>query len=790
MPTTAQRIAALEAQLALLQLELSNLQHALDEHAIVCITDADGVFTEVNARFCNVSGYPSTELVGQSHNMLSAKMQPREFFQAMWAQMREGRVWNGEICNLAKAGHHFWVQATIAPVKDASGRVVKFLSICTDVTELKRVTAGLNEQLAFIDALVESIPLPIYVKDRERRYLRVNRAYCDMFNVPPERLLGRRIDDAYPPPVNTIHTESDERVLADGTACHYEFDAVRYDGRTFACMASKAAVKNGQGEITGLVGTLVDISHQRDATQALLLAKEAAESASRMKSEFLANMSHEIRTPMNGIIGMTDIVLDSALDAEQREYLGIVKSSANSLLSIINDILDFSKIEAGKVSVEHVPFELERLLLETLRPMAHKARERGVSLTLDLDRALPPVIVGDPGRLRQIINNLLSNAVKFTEAGEVLVALQDASTSDSPDGRRMRLLVRDTGIGIPADKQAQIFAPFAQEDGSITRRFGGTGLGLSITRRLCDLLRGSISMTSEPARGSEFVVELPFEADAGLPQLDHSAGLVERLPAASSQARILLAEDNAVNELLAVTLLRRWGHEVTVASDGMQAVELHAKQPFDAVLMDVHMPGMSGLDATRLMRVAEQQAGRRRTPIIALTASAMDADRRACLDAGMDDYLSKPLRASKLWHTLERQLAQGQAGADRSAAYREALKQADAQTVEIIALPFLDEWPREVDAMRRAVETCDVKSLARHAHSMKGLLLAFAAEPAASHAVRLQRIAEEAAFDAARAGACLAELEAEMALLAPHLREAGERLSRGKQQAAGRAALA
>ncbi len=778
MPTTAQRIARLEAQLAAQQLELDNLQRALDDHAIVCVTDANGVFTEVNARFCNISGYRPEELIGQSHNMLSARMQSREFFQAMWTQMREGRVWNGEFCNLAKDGHHFWVQATIAPVKDATGRVVKFVSICTDVTELKHVTDGLNEQLAFIAALVESIPLPIYVKDRERRYVRVNRAYCDMFDVLPERLLGKRVEESHAAPVNPIHLESDQQVLDTGKASQYEFNATLRGGRDVVCMANKAAIKNSRGEITGLVGTLVDITDQKEATQALLAAKEAAESASRMKSEFLANMSHEIRTPMNGIIGMTDIVLDSMLDAEQREYLGIVKSSANSLLSIINDILDFSKIEAGKMSVERVPFELERLLLETLRPMAHKARERGVALTLDLDRTLPAIIVGDPGRLRQIINNLLSNAVKFTEVGEVLVSVQDASHSDSPKDRRLRLSVRDTGIGIPADKQLQIFAPFAQEDSSITRRFGGTGLGLTITRRLCDLLQGSISMASEPGRGSEFVVELPFEVDESLFNVDHSPGLVERLPAASSHARVLLAEDNAVNELLAVTLLRRWGHEVTVASDGMQAVALHAKQQFDAVLMDVHMPGMSGLEATRLMRRAEQREGRARMPIIALTASAMEADRAACIEAGMDDYLSKPLRANKLWHTLERQLAHGQAGADRSAAYREALKQADAQTVEIIALPFLDAWPREVLAFHQALETGDVQALARRAHSMKGLLLAFAAEPAASHALRLQRIAEEQSFDEERARTCLQELEAEMALLAPHLREAGERLSR------------
>lgn len=762
----------------------------------------------------------------------------------------------------------------------------------------------LTEQLRFIDTLVESIPIPIYVKDRERRYVRVNRAYCEMFGIPRELLVGRTVEESHAPPVNTVHARTDRQVLDDGLSVSYEFRMQLRSGRQVDFLANKAALMSAGGEITGLVGTLIDISDQKEATRAMLQAKEAAESASRMKSEFLANMSHEIRTPMNGIIGMTDIVLDTALDPQQREYLGIVKSSANALLDIINDILDFSKIEAGKLSVEHVAFDLERLLLETLRPMAPKTAARRVALALDMARGLPQRLVGDPGRLRQILNNLLSNAVKFTERGEVVVSVTEADLRHDPARRRLRLAVRDTGIGIPPDKQAQVFAPFAQEDSSITRRFGGTGLGLTITRRLCDLLGGAISMTSEPGSGSEFVVELPFAVAEEAPDSLHgelplegtcvlvvddnaasqrilvrmlqdlgcrtesvatgeaamaslSAGAqrfdavvldlvmpdgsgielaraitrhqpappvllltsngmpseleacrragvgayllkpavrgeiesalrgligaggaaAEKVQAPSGtpsaatgpRARVLVAEDHAVNQLLTTTLLQRWGHEVCLAADGAQAVTLHAERHFDIVLMDVHMPGMSGLDATRRMRQHEQQSGRPRTPIIALTASAMEDDRRLGLDAGMDDYLTKPLRATELLRALQRHLSQGHATPGRSEAYREGLARADLETVEIIAQPFLDELPREMSAMRAAIATGDLDTLSRRAHSMKGLLLAFAATPAAAMAQRLQDLAQGPAFDAAAASARLAELDAEIALLAPHL---------------------
>ncbi|HEX6704761.1 MAG TPA: PAS domain S-box protein [Albitalea sp.] len=764
-------ISRLVEQVALSEYQYRSVVNSLRE--TVFRAGLDGRLGFLNAAWEDTTGHAIAASLGQRFtDFMHPDDQPlctADFLDLVSGQRASAQR---EMRFVTTRGEVVWMEAFAQPVHDTAGRIEGVTGTLNDITGRRQAADRLTEQLAFIDALVESIPIPIYVKDHQRRYVRVNRAYCEMFGLPRERLIGRTVEESHTAPANPLHMQTDQRVLASGASDSYEFRMRLRNGREVDCVANKAPLTAGSGEITGLVGTLIDISVQKQATRAMVQAKEAAESASRMKSEFLANMSHEIRTPMNGIIGMTDIVLDTPLDAEQREYLGIVKSSANALLGIINDILDFSKIEAGKLSVEHLSFDLRRLMSDTLLPMAPRAARGSVELRLELAPDLPALLVGDPGRLRQVLNNLLSNAVKFTEAGEVVVSVSECQREEVGARRWLRFSVRDTGIGIPAERQAQIFAPFVQEDSSITRRFGGTGLGLTITRRLCDLMGGTLSMTSEPGRGSEFVAELPFDDEPDTrPAAPAEAPASQPPRSAGRPARILLAEDNVVNERLAVTLLRRWGHDVTVAGDGHQAVRLHAEAPFDVVLMDVHMPGMSGLDATRRMRELEREEQRPRTPIVALTASAMEADRRQCLEAGMDDYLSKPLAAGELMHAVDRHLAPPQqALTGRSAAYARALAQADAQTVQIIAAPFLQELPREMAAMRQAVHGADLLALARRAHSMKGLLLAFCARPAAGIAERLQRLAGAEVFDAARALACIGELDAEIALLAPHLR--------------------
>jgi len=393
-------------------------------------------------------------------------------------------------------------------------------------------------------------------------------------------------------------------------------------------------------------------------TRELLEARDAALESSRVKSAFLANMSHEIRTPMNGALGMIELVLDSALTAEQREYLTMARDSAQSLLEVINDILDLSKIEAGSLDLESVPFSPCRVVSETFQLFALPAKRKGLAFVHDIAPDIPEYTTGDPTRLRQVLINLIGNAIKFTSRGEV--SLRVCVVHRTADQATLHFAVRDTGIGIAAEKQTAIFNPFTQVDGSITRRFGGTGLGLSIAAKLAEKMQGHISVESTSGAGSTFsftaVVKLG-PSPAMLPPEPEAMEPTFMPCMRPHPLRILVAEDNPVNQRLTAALLRREGHDVLLAANGREAVEEFAAECFDAILMDIQMPVMDGYEATAAIRRQEQQLGAYRTPILALTAHAMTGDREQCLSAGMDDYVSKPIRCSELTHKLARLVA-------------------------------------------------------------------------------------------------------------------------------------
>ena len=388
----------------------------------------------------------------------------------------------------------------------------------------------------------------------------------------------------------------------------------------------------------------------RERTEKLEEATHVAEAASDAKSEFLANISHELRTPMNGIIGMIDVTLDTPLTTEQAENLRTAQRCAYSLLSLLNEVLDLSKIEAGKMQLEQIPFELRTLLQDCLKSYEPAAIRKGVALVAAISPSVPEHAIGDPLRIRQITGNLLSNAVKFTERGSVELHA-DAAESESGD-LVLQLVVRDTGVGIPGDKLAHIFEKFTQADGSVSRKYGGTGLGLAITRKLVELHAGEIRVESEVGVGASFYVTLPSGVSINPARREHS----EALQASALDrplddgVRILLVEDNQVNQKVVCAILSKRGFEIAIASDGREALSKLEAGGFDLILMDVQMPVLDGLEATRLIRQDARWSG---LPIIAMTAHAMNGDRERCLTAGMDGYIAKPVHPSDLVETIE-----------------------------------------------------------------------------------------------------------------------------------------
>ena len=786
-----------------------------------------------------------------------------------------------------------------------------------EVAERKEAERQLEERTTFLNSVIENSPVGIVALGPDATVEMCNPAFENLFQVHQKEILSRRLRDLVGAKELEEEIDANHRTIWSGQATHIVSRRARRDG-TMVDVEAWAVPLITDGTMTGAVMLYQDITERKRGERALMAGKEAAEAASRAKSEFLANMSHEIRTPMNGIIGMTELALDTGLTAEQREYLRMVKSSANSLLTLINDILDFSKIEAGKLEIDMIDFPFKQNLGETLKTLAFRAHGKGLELAWRVGPGIPEWLKGDVSRLRQVVVNLLGNALKFTEAGEVVLEVEKEQEDER--GIVLHFRVRDTGIGIAKQKQEMIFEAFTQADSSSTRNYGGTGLGLAITSRLVGLMGGKIWVESEVGHGSVFHFTCRFEvadasgqpavaldpelihglpvlvvddnqtnrlilkemlaawgmvpdvaadgqsalqslsnayqcgspfrlviADMQMPQMD-GISLCEKLrqsarfgdvpvlmlssslregevtrcrelaisgylakpvqpselldailaalsktmagqqpqpetldspPEKGPKMRILLAEDNAVNRKLAVTLLRKRGYDVVVAENGLETLDVLEREAVDLVLMDVQMPVMDGFEAIHAIRAKEQSTGAH-LPIIALTAHAMKGDRERCLAAGADGYVTKPIRLPELFSAIEHlglpsapappappPAAPAAAAGKLDLAVALERVEGDRDLLEEIARLFADECPGLIGAIRQARGANDVRLLQRLAHTLKGAALNVAALKVSEAALTLETQARSGAMG--NADELIERLAKEVELVLPEI---------------------
>jgi len=607
--------------------------------AAVYSLDLEGRYTSVNAHMEKLTGFRKQELLSMSYKPL---VHPRdmEAVAERFELAKTGVPQNYETRVIHKDGYPVICGVTNVPIV-VDGQIVGVYGIANDITERKQYIEQIEKLSNQQAMLLNSVSEGIYGLDRQARTVFINPAGLRMLGYRQEEVLGRqshalfhhtRPDGTpYPPEECPIR-----RTLRDGQPQSVSEEVFwRKDGSSFLVEYRVNPIYDN-GEIQGAVVVFNDVTDERE----IVRAKESAERADRAKSEFLAMMSHEIRTPMNGIIGMTDLLLDTELDGEQREYAEIINASSESLLRIINDILDFSKIEAGKMELEDEPFDIRAELGGVVELFESRAEEKGLELALDVDPGLPRYVQGDSSRFRQVMLNLVGNAMKFTEKGKIRVSA--SCPDEGGERRRMVFAVRDTGIGIPADKLPELFQSFSQLHPAINRKYGGTGLGLAISRKLAELMGGVIEVESAEGMGSTFRFVLPVKTpEAGTAAGPDEAAAPEPDVQALDGLRILLAEDHPVNQQLLLRILEKLGLAADVVQNGVEAVEAVTEKRYDIVFMDVQMPMLDGLEATRLIR---QVLPPDRMPVIAaLTAFARNEDRERCLAAGMDDYLSKPI---------------------------------------------------------------------------------------------------------------------------------------------------
>jgi PAS domain S-box-containing protein len=646
-----------------------------------CTLSEKGLIQEANLTAATLLGVARGALIKQPLTRFILPEDQDIYYYRRKQLFETGAPQAYELRMVKKNGAQFWAHLEATAAKDEGGALVCRV-VLSDNPERKRGEERLQKTKDFLDRIINSIGDPIFVKNRQHQFVLVNNSFCALSNLRCEDFMGKTDYNFFPAEQVAVFLEKDELVFETGKENVNEetiTDSLGID-RTIITKKTLYTDISGNKFIVGIIRDITERKHgeerlqksNQDLKTAIEQSNESAEQARKAnaaKSEFLANMSHEIRTPLNGVIGMTGLLRDMDLNTEQHEYAQIAHISGEMLLTLINDILDISKIEACKLELEKLDFDLRSMLKDTTDFLAIGAREKGLDLVSLVESEVPSLLSGDPGRLRQILVNLGTNAVKFTKKGEIMILV--SLESEDEQNATIRFSVRDTGIGIPANRQEILFSPFTQVDGSTTRKYGGTGLGLAISRQLAELMGGRIDVESEDGKGSTFWFTAVFEKPtAGSGLADEKFAEIEGKGAMKSFAagtttsendkrkiRILVAEDNPVNQKVAQAMLKKVGLQSDVVANGQEAVNALQTIPYDLVFMDCQMPEMDGFEATRCIRNGTSGVVNPSIPIIAMTAFAMQGDKEKCILAGMNDFIAKPVLKRELTELLARWLA-------------------------------------------------------------------------------------------------------------------------------------
>ena len=624
-----------------------------DQTELICRFRTNGSLSFVNEAFCSYFACKTDEIFGRNFKELML-VEDRAILTDNLAALSNAEPSRSVDLRLHPSGKEVcWVRWTVRAIFDSAELLVEYQAVGNDITEMKRAQEYLVENSKFLRTVIDCLKHPFYVIDANDYTVKLANKAAGFGLLEGASTCYSLTHDRSAPCDSLEHPCSIEQIKR--TKRQAVMEHIHYDqngqARNFEIHAHP--IYNKEGQLSQVIEYSLDITERKKAEQALIEAKKAAEKANHAKGEFLANTSHEIRTPMNGILGMTNLALEMEMPDNLRSHLQLVKVSAERLLTVLNDILDFSKIEANMLELEQVGLSLRDTVDEATRTLTYQAEERGIELECFVKDELPDALIGDPVRLQQVLINLVGNGIKFTKEGGVYVTVEPVYVAEKEV--KVRFVIRDTGEGISKGKKAKIFNAFCQGDSSVSRRHGGTGLGLAISSQLAELMGGKLWLDNNVDQGSIFYFTARFHRDLDERKSVSLKRAGRQVLAVRDDVRLLLAEDDFVNRTLAEQIVRQRGWRITSVENGQQALDILEKETFDLILMDIQMPELDGLAATRLIRAREEKTGQH-VPVVAMTAHAVKGYRQKCISYGMDDYITKPLLPDAFFSVVEKWL--------------------------------------------------------------------------------------------------------------------------------------